>query len=83
MQKVYQTHSLLIHVRILTYSQTCLGGASVDLSDQASALSTQYQLITKGKERGNFGEGNMNVWYKVGVNQAANISLLVADVSEQ
>jgi hypothetical protein len=41
--------------------------ASIDLSDQARAMSTQYTLIEKAKERGHFGKGNMNMWYKVGV----------------
>jgi hypothetical protein len=57
--------------------------ASIDLSDQARAMSTQYFLIEQAKERGNFGEGNMNMWYKVGVTQAVSLSLFVKDVQEQ
>ena len=41
--------------------------ASIDITDQLSALSAQSRLIQKAKSQGDFGQGNMNMWYKVGV----------------
>jgi len=40
-------------------------------------------LIEKAKTKGDFGKGNMNMWYKVGVTQGATLSLFVNDVEEQ
>lgn len=48
-----------------------------------SSLSTQSKLIDMAKTKGDFGQGNMNMWYKVGVTQAATLSLFVNDVEEQ
>jgi hypothetical protein len=57
--------------------------ASIDITDQLSALSAQSRLIQKAKTQGDFGQGNMNMWYKVGVTQGATLSLFVNDVEEQ
>jgi hypothetical protein len=46
-------------------------------------LNTQYILIQKAKEVGNFGEGNMNMWYKAGVTHGASISLFVLDAEAE
>lgn len=63
--------------------QVSKNGAKIDLTDHMSALSTQSQLIGKAKTRGDFGEGNMNMWHKVGVTYGTSMSLFVADIEEQ
>jgi len=52
---------------------------SVDISRHFSILSTQYQLIGEAKDRGDFGKGNLNMWYKVGDTSGAIATLILAD----
>ena len=45
---------------------------SIDLSDQIMNLRTQYRLIKRGQKAGSFGNGHLNMWYKVGMTTGLN-----------
>ena len=58
-------------------------GYEYDLSDYASVLASQADLIDAAEKKGSFGQGNINMWYRLGMNSGVDKYLLVLEYQGQ